>query len=176
MSESAYRAAPIGLKSCTACGTPTDPARLVYAKSGDLVCSACETSADGEVRLARGALGSAVAAFVFGFIGTIALLLLAQSLLGFFDVLGHDHRWRKGETRMFAMWITFLGVVIGLGVRTIAGAHRTLGSPAVRRVLGSKRTTYLLLSWAGIPAVPVFGALYFASIFALAVIARALFV
>jgi len=162
MTESAYRTCQnAGLKSCASCGTPTDPARLVYGKSGELLCASCESGRDGEVRLARGALGSAVAAFVFGFFGMIALVLLAESVLGIVGLVGR-HSAGKAELRLTGVWLAFLGVIVVLAGRTIADAHRTLSTAAVRRVVGSKRTRLLLLSWAGLPLVPFLGFLYVA--------------
>lgn len=165
MSEASYRASPKPeLKSCTKCGTPTDAARLVYAKSGDLVCAACESGTDGEARLARGALGSAIAALVFGFVGTIALVLLVSSLDEVFGLFGRGSG-RGTALRVAVMWQAFLVVLIALAARTIAGAHRTLSSPSVRKAIGAKRLRLLLLSWAGIPLVPALALLYGAMFF-----------
>ncbi len=158
MKETSYRVDPKpALKSCATCGRPTDPARLVYSKTGDLICAACESGADGEVRLVRGAWGSVGAAIAFGFAGTIALFFLVPSLLATF---GGD-RLSKGEVRFSAMWHVSLGVLVLLGGWTIAGAHRTLSSPAVRKVIGPKRALMLGLSWSGIPLVPGLAVLWF---------------
>lgn len=157
MNEASYRVDPKpALKSCSKCGMPTEPIRLVYSKAGDLICAACESGADGDVRIVRGAWGSVGAAIAFGFGATIALLFLLQSLLSTFG----DSRVTRGEVRFGAMWQLFLGVIVLLGGWTIAGAHRTLSSPAVRNAIGSKRTLMLLLSWAGIPLVPALALLW----------------
>ena len=104
--------------------------------------------------------------------GVHALWLLVSSLGG-----GSDHHTSNGityyrdsawkmEMQMTTGWILFLVVVIGLGAATIAGAHRTLGAPAARKLLGDKRKRYLLYSWAGIPTVPLF-LLFWVVLFAL---------
>jgi hypothetical protein len=152
-----------GLQTCTACGTPTDPARIVYSKAGDPICPGCESAAEGEERLKRGAAGAAWAAFAFGAVGTVALGLLVGSLPG----MGRDHMTHNGYTyyrgaawktsmQLGAGWMSILTLLIVLGAVTIVGAHRTLGSPAVRKAIGDRRKRLLLLSWAGIPAVPAF--------------------
>jgi hypothetical protein len=151
MKEPSYRVDPTPrLKSCAQCGIPTDPGRLVYSKAGDLICAACESGADGEVRLVRGAWGSVGAAIAMGFVGTIALLLLLDSL----GTVWGSGRLNRTEIRVSTAWQLFLGTLVLLGGWTIAGAHRTLSSPAVRKQIGPKRARMLLLSWAGIPLVP----------------------
>lgn len=152
-----------GLQTCTACGTPTEPARIVYSKSGDPICPGCEGAAEGEDRLKRGAAGAAWAAFAFGAVGTFALGLLLGSLPG----MGRGHMTHNGYTyyrgaawkmslQINTGWMILLVLLIVLGGATILGAHRTLSSPAVRKVIGHRRKRLLLLSWAGIPAVPGF--------------------
>jgi hypothetical protein len=152
-----------GLQTCTTCGTPTNPARIVYSKAGDPICPGCESEAEGVDRLKRGAAGAAWAAFAFGAIGTFALGLLAGSLPGMGrDQMTHGgYSYYRGAAWKMSMqitggWLILLTLLIILGGATIVGAHRTLGSPAVRRAIGERRKRLLLLSWAGIPAVPAF--------------------
>jgi hypothetical protein len=167
--EPPYRVDPTpSLKSCTKCGIPTDPVRLVYSKTGDQICAACESGADGEARIVRGAWGSVGAAITLGFVGTIALLMILQSLAAIWG----SGRPSKLEVRFGAVWQLFLGTLVVLGGWTIAGAHRTLSSPAVRKVIGQRRTGMLLLSWAGIPLVPAIVLLWLASVAILAKILR----
>jgi hypothetical protein len=173
MSEVPYRQDPKpALITCTKCGAPTEAARVVYSKTGDQVCLACDTATDGDERLRRGALGSVAAAYAGGLIATIALWMLLSSLGGGSDhhtsggmTYYRDSAW-KMEMQMTTGWIMFLVVVIGLGAATIAGAHRTLGAPAARKLLGDKRKRYLLYSWAGIPTVPLFF-VFWVAVFAL---------
>ena len=163
MAEPSYRS-PAGPTGCTACGAHVDPMRLVYNKSGDLVCSGCEGAADGVVRLRRGAAGAAYAACAFGYFGTIALLFLLASVLGGSrrDTMTHgDYTYYRGtawklDLQVTTGWVLLLCLVIGLAIATIAGAHRTLGAPSVRKAIGeAKRGRLLLVSWSGIPLVPL---------------------
>jgi TM2 domain-containing membrane protein YozV len=111
---------------------------------------------DGELRIVRGAWGSVGAAITLGFVGTIAFLMLLQSL---WEVWGSG-RLNKLETRFGAVWQLFLATLVLLGGWSIAGAHRTLSAPAVRKVIGPRRERMLLLSWAGIPLVPAIAVLW----------------
>lgn len=111
---------------------------------------------DGEERIVRGAWGSVGAAITLGFVGTIALLMLLQSLG---EVWGRG-RISRLEVRFGTVWQLFLATIVVLGGWTIAGAHRTLSSPAVRKVIGPRRERMLLLSWAGIPLVPAIAVLW----------------
>lgn len=167
------------LQTCTACGTPTVPARIVYSKAGDPICPGCEAAAEGAGRLERGAAGAAWAAFVFGAGGTVALGFLLASLPSLgrsqMDHGGYHYTgggaWRA-TTQLTGGWILLLGVIIVLAGLTIAGAHRTLGSPAVRKAIGdSRRRRLLVVSWLGIPAVPAFF-LFFQLLFLLVAMVR----
>jgi len=168
MGEPSYRS-PAGPTGCTTCGAQVDPMRLVYDKNGDLVCTGCEGAADGEVRLRRGAAGAAYAACAFGYVGTIAALALVGSMLGgnHRDTMTHgDYTYYRGaawklDLQVTTGWVLLLCLVIGIAIATIAGAHRTLGAPSVRKVIGeARRSRLLLLSWSGIPLVPVSYALF----------------
>jgi hypothetical protein len=166
--EHSYRVDPTPqLKSCSKCGIPTLPARLVYSKTGDLICAACESGTDGEVRIVRGAWGSVGAAIALGFVGTIALLLLLQSAVEIWS-----NRPSRAEVRLGTLWELFLAMLVGLGGWTIAGAHRTLSSPAVRKAIGPKRAWMLLLSWAGIPLVPAIAVLWVVAVAILRMVTR----
>jgi hypothetical protein len=167
--DASYRQNPQpDLKTCTACGAPTPEARMVYSKSGDLVCLGCDTAVDGDAKLKRGALGSAAAAFAFGAAGFVAFWIMVQGGLGsagdWHESNGmgyyHDSAWKLSMQANTAVYLVCVLVIVLAGI-TIRGAHRTMNAPQVRKAIGeSTRTRYLVFAWLGIPTPPVAFALW----------------